>query len=285
MHPATLALLRAPGAPNGAPLSLTETRTQRRGEIVTGTACAADGGCYPIRDGILDLLPESLALSAAQRSNFVWPTTAFYEQVWRVRSLSLLSGEPFPVNREIGIINRWLRPERGGVFIDVGTSHGLYARNIAHRLRQSGAPGTIIALDIALPMLQRARALVMQKGYTTIDLVRARGQAIPVADGSVDGVVNGGTFNEMGEQARALAEVRRVLKLGGCFVCMSLLAGTTRAGRAMQRALHRSSGLLFPTVAEANALYHDAGLTITDQERYGLALFTRAVAAKEGFQQ
>ncbi|MDQ6603868.1 MAG: methyltransferase domain-containing protein [Chloroflexota bacterium] len=276
MHPATLALLRAPDAPNGSPLSLTEIRTERRGAIVTGTACAADGGCYPIADGILDLLPEHLAVSPAQRSNFVWPTTAFYEQVWRVRSLSLLAGEPFSVNREIGIINRWLRPERGGVFVDVGTSHGLYARNIANRLRQSAATGTIIALDIALPMLQRAGELVARKGYTTINLVRARGQAIPLPDGSVDGVVNGGTFNEMGQQAQALAEVRRVLKPGGCFVCMSLLAGKTVVGRTVQRALHGSSGLLFPTVAETNALYRDAGLAITDQERYGSVLFTRA---------
>ncbi len=285
MHPATLALLRAPDAPNGSPLSLTEIRSQRRGEIITGTACAADGGCYPITGGILDLLPESLALSAAQRSNFLWPTTAFYEQVWRVRSLSLLAGEPFPVSREIAIINRWLRPERGGVFVDVGTSHGLYARNIANQLRQSGATGTIIALDIALPMLQRARELATQKGYATIDLVRARGQAIPVADSSVDSAVNGGTFNEMGQQAQALAEVRRVLKPDGRFVCMSLLAGRTRAGRTMQRALHGSSGLLFPTVAETDALYRDAGLTITDQERYGVALFTHAVPTTEGVQQ
>jgi ubiquinone/menaquinone biosynthesis C-methylase UbiE/uncharacterized protein YbaR (Trm112 family) len=281
MHPATLHLLRCPDTPNGSPLSLTETRTQRRGEIVTGTACAADGGCYPIRDGILDLLPEAIDLSAAQRSNFFRPTAAFYEQVWRVRSLSLLSGEAFPVGREMAIINRWLRPERGGLFVDVGTSHGLYARNIANQLRRSGATGTVIALDIALPMLQRARTLVEAKGYTTVDLVRARGQALPVADGSVDGVVNGGTFNEMGQQTHALAEVRRVLKPGGCFVCMSLLAGKTPAGRTVQRALAASSRLLFPTVEETNALYRGAGLVVTDQQRYGAVLFTRAIAAPE----
>jgi ubiquinone/menaquinone biosynthesis C-methylase UbiE/uncharacterized protein YbaR (Trm112 family) len=281
MHPATLHLLRCPDTPNGSPLSLTETRTQRRGEIITGTACAADGGCYPIRDGILDLLPEAIDLSAAQRSNFFRPTAAFYEQVWRVRSLSLLSGEAFPVGREMAIINRWLRPERGGLFVDVGTSHGLYARNIANQLRRSGATGTVIALDIALPMLQRARTLVEAKGYTTVDLVRARGQALPVADGSVDGVVNGGTFNEMGQQAHALAEVRRVLKPGGCFVCMSLLAGKTPAGRTVQRALAASSRLLFPTIEETNALYRGAGLVVTDQQRYGAVLFTRAIAAPE----
>lgn len=279
MHPATLQLLRAPDNPNGSPLALTEIRTQQRGEIVTGTACAADGGCFPIRDGILDLLPESLPLSAAQRSNLFWPTAAFYEQVWRVRSLSLLAGEAFPVGREIAV-NRWLVPERGGVFVDVGTSHGLYARNIAAQLRQSAATGTVIALDISFPMLKRAGELVLAKGYRTIDLVRARGQALPLPDGSADGVVNGGTFNEMGEHEKALAEVRRVLKSDGCFVCMSLLQGETNAGRAMQRALRASSGILFPTVQETDALYADAGLTITDQEQYGIVLFTRAVPTR-----
>lgn len=281
MHPATLQLLRCPDGPNGSPLSLTEIRTQRRGEIITGTACAADGGCYPIRDGILDLLPKSIDLSAAQRSNLFRPTAAFYEQVWRVRSLSLLTGEAFPIGREMAIVNRWLRPERGGLFVDVGTSQGLYARNIANRLRQSGTTGTIIAIDISMPMLQRARELIMTKGYTTIDLVRARGQALPVADGVVDGIVNGGTLNEMGQQAEALAEARRVLKPDGCFVCMSLLAGETRAGRAVQRALAASSRILFPTVGETNTLYRNAGLTVTDQERYGIALFTRAIATKD----
>jgi ubiquinone/menaquinone biosynthesis C-methylase UbiE len=279
MHPATLQLLRAPDAPNGAPLAQIEIRSQRRGEIVTGTACAADGGCYPIDDGILDVLPASLPLSAAQRTNLFRPTASFYEQVWRVRSLSLFTGEAFPIDREMAIVNRWLRPERGGIFVDVGTSHGLYARNIAHRLRQSGAAGAIIALDISMPMLLRAQELVAVKGYTTIDLVRARAQALPLADGSVDGVVNGGTFNEMGQHARALAEVRRVLRPDGCFVCMSLLAGKTGAGRTLQRAIATSSRILFPTVAETNALYRDAGLSVTDQERYGGVLFTRAVRA------
>jgi ubiquinone/menaquinone biosynthesis C-methylase UbiE len=147
-------------------------------------------------------------------------------------------------------------------------------------MRQNAATGTVIAIDISMPMLQHARDLVEAKGYTTIDLVRARGQVLPVADGSVDGVVNGGTFNEMGQQAQALAEVRRVLKPDGCSICMSLLAGTTQVGRAVQRALAAGSHILFPTVGETNALYRDAGLTITDQERYGVVLFTRAIAAE-----
>jgi SAM-dependent methyltransferase len=276
LHLPTLELLRAPDAPDGPPLTLAEMTSHRHGEVISGVACADDAGCFPIRDGILDFLPDGPPLSPAQWSNSLWPSARFYEQVWRVRALSLLAGEPFPIAREMALLNRWLAPERGGLFVDVGTSHGLYARNIARQLRDHGAPGTVVALDVAFPMLQRARQLILAKGYTMIDLVRARGQALPLPSGSVDGVVNGGTFNEMSAQAQALAEVRRVLKPDGCYVMLSLLAGRTAAGRAIQQLL-TMSGIIFPTVDETNALLTAAGLTITDQERHDIALFTRAV--------
>jgi SAM-dependent methyltransferase len=276
MHLPTLDLLRAPDAPDGPPLTLAEMTSHNRGEVIGGLVCAEDAGCFPIRDGILDLLPDDPPLSPAQWSNSLWPSARFYEQIWRVRVLSRFAGESFPIAREMALLNHWLMPERGGLFVDIGTSHGLYARNIARELRDHGAIGTIIALDVAFPMLQRAQQLIRAKGYTTIDLIRTRAQALPLPSGSVDGVVNGGTFNEMGAQAQALAEVRRVLKPDGRYVMLSLLPGRTAFGRAIQR-LFAMSGITFPTQDETNTLLTNAGLTITDQERSGIALFTCAV--------
>lgn len=277
MRATTLPLLHAPGISNGPPLRLAESEQERDGEIIAGTAYAGSHGPYRIADGILDLLnDEPLRISPAQRSNFAWPTARYYEQVWRVHSLSLLADEQFSIDREIAILNEWVVPERGGLYVDIGTSHGLYARNIAAQMRRASATGTVIALDIAPGMLRRAAQLIAAKGYTTIDLVRARAQALPLADGAANGVVNGGTFNEMGAQGEALAEARRVLKPDGVFFCMSLLAGRTGAGRTAQRALG-ASGIIFPTVDETNALYRDARLTITDQEWHGIVLLTRAV--------
>ena len=277
MHLPTLDLLRAPGMPDGPALRLTEMTRQARGAVQDGIACADGAGCFPIRGGILDLLPEAVPLSPAQRSNAIWPTYRYYEQVWRVRALSLLAGEPFPVARELALLTDWLAPGHGGLFVDVGTANGLYARAIAHALRAEGARGTVIALDVALPMLARAEELIAAKGYTSVDLVRARAQALPLPSGSVDGVTSGGTFNEMGDHAQALAEVRRVLVPGGRFVMMSLTAGRTAAGRALQRALTASSGIIFPTVDETNDLLARAGLTVTDRRHTGAVLFTRAV--------
>lgn len=279
MRLATLDLLRAPGMPDGPALALTEMTRHARGEVLDGTACVDGAGCFPIRGGILDLLPEGVPLSPAQRSNTLWPTYRYYEQVWRARSLTLLSGEPFPIARELALLDDWLVPGRGGLFVDVGTSNGLYARAIAHALRAHRAHGTVIALDAVRPMLERAQELIAAKGYTTIDLVRARAQGLPLPSESADGVVNGGTFNEMGDHAAALAEVRRVLAPDGRYVMMSLTAGRTAAGRASQRALTAGSGIIFPTVTETNALLTRAGLAVTDQAHHGLTLFTRAVIA------
>lgn len=282
MRPDILPLLRSPADPNGPPLALIEegaTVREADGDVIEGEARAGAHGPYRIAGGVLDLLAgTAFPVSPAQRSNFLWPTTAYYEQVWRVRSLSLLGGGPFPVRDELALLNEWVRPERGGVYVDVGTSHGLYARAIAHAMQTQGTGGTVFALDLAPAMLRRAGALVAQKGYTTVGLVRARAQAMPLPDAAADGVVNGGTFNEMGEQGAALREVRRVLKPDGAFFCMSLVAAESAWGHGVQRVLG-TSGIIFPSQDETNALYAAAGLRITDQQRRGVVLLTRSEAA------
>jgi len=279
MHSTTLPLLRAPDAPSGAPMSLSAVVREQGSDILTGTAQAGSYGPYAIQGGILDLIGHDLPpISLAQRSNFLWPTSVYYEQVWRTRSLTLLADEPFPVRRELELLNRWVRPERGGVYVDVGTSHGLYARDLAHSFVTHGAMGTVVALDIAPAMLKRAGELIAQKGYTTIDRVRARAQALPLADGTAAGIVNGGTFNEMGAHHEALREVRRVLAPDGIAFTMSLIAARTRIGARVQGALATALGIIFPTREATNALYDAARLTITDQEQHGIVLLTRAVS-------
>ena len=281
MRPEMLPLLRPPEDPNGPPLALTATEQAVKGDILTGEARAEAHGPYRIAGGVLDLLRgTSFPASPAQRSNFLWPTSRYYEQVWRVRSLSLLGGGAFPVRDELALLNEWVRPARGGMYVDVGTSHGLYARNIAHELHTHNARGTVFALDIAPAMLARAGELIAQKGYTSVGLVRARAQALPLPDASADGIVNGGTFNEMGEQDAALREVRRVLKPDGAFFCMSLVATQSSWGRGVQRVLS-TGGIIFPTQDETNALYAAAGLRITAQERRGVVLLTRAVSSEQ----
>ncbi len=84
-----------------------------------------------------------------------------------------------------------------------------------------------VGLDLSGPLLRQARA--RGRGLA---LVRGDMRALPFADGTFDTVVNFftsfGYFAEPEEDARVLAEVRRVLRRGGCFLLDFLNADRVR---------------------------------------------------------
>src|SRR5919112_2116975 len=120
---------------------------ERDGMILAGEARSpATGETYKIRDGYLDLLKARTgADSLANLTNFLPGAGRGYEPLWRVHSLSLLTGEPFPNERELAIINRLVRPVRGGRYLDLGCSAGLYTRGLARELQG----GVAVGLDIS----------------------------------------------------------------------------------------------------------------------------------------
>src|ERR671921_473411 len=87
---------------------------ERDGMILGGKARSpATGETYEIKDGYLDLLKARTgADNIANLANFLPGAGRGYEPLWRVRSLSLLTGEPFPNERELEIIKRLVRPSR-----------------------------------------------------------------------------------------------------------------------------------------------------------------------------
>jgi SAM-dependent methyltransferase len=108
-----------------------------------------------VRDGIADFLGPPRPPTPAQITN-EWPLTAWvYERGWRPFALTLLSGEPFPYRRELPLITALAEPRRGGLYLDVACSNGLYARALARSL--AGAPGHVVGVDHSLPMLKQAR--------------------------------------------------------------------------------------------------------------------------------
>ncbi len=78
-----------------------------------GTVCSRKGDEYKIENNIVDLLPQEREYSLAQSTNHWNITASVYEDLWRVRSLSLLTGEQFPVNKEKELLNQWINPQPG----------------------------------------------------------------------------------------------------------------------------------------------------------------------------
>lgn len=92
--------------PSDAPGLLYAEGIEEDGVITSGkTRSAATGETYPVKNGYLDLLKGRLgADNAANLTNFLPGAGRGYEPLWRVRSLTLLTGETFPNGRELEVI-------------------------------------------------------------------------------------------------------------------------------------------------------------------------------------
>lgn len=211
---------------------------------------------YAIKNGYLNMMGRGLgADNIANLTNFL-PGAGFgYEPLWRVHSLSLLIGEHFTNERELRMMTSLVQLDRGGLFLDLGCSAGLYTRNMAERL---GEDGEIVGIDISPSMIREAIRL-SRKADVHPSFVRADADNLPFADASFAGIVCGGTLNELGDPARALRESRRVLEPGGRIAIMGILEAETTSGGYLQRFL-TTGGVQFFAPDKVQDLLSEAGL-------------------------
>src|SRR5918998_3686112 len=151
--------------PADTPGLLYEEGTEEDGLILSGTTrLPATGEKYPVKNGYLDLLKGRLGGdNVANLTNFLPGAGRGYEPLWRVRSLDLLTGEDFPNERELRIIADGVGLERGGLYLDLGCSAGLYTRNLANSL---GEAGNVVGIDISPSMLGEAARRSRKAGAT-----------------------------------------------------------------------------------------------------------------------
>jgi len=231
----------------------------------------ATGETYEIKDGYLDLLKDRTgADSLANLTNFLPGAGRGYEPLWRVHSLSLLTGERFPNERELEIITSLVRPFRGGRYLDLGCSAGLYTRTLAHELDGGDAVG----IDISPSMLREAARRARGIGEST-SLVRANAKNLPFRGATFTGAVCGGTLNEVGDPARVLRETHRVLEPGGRLAIMGIRRAGTPRGHRLQRLLS-TGGIKFFHPDEVQSLLDHAGFEPDPLQTNGPVFFAGA---------
>lgn len=207
--------------------------------------------------------PVTPLLTAAQRSNLLSLTARGYP-LWRSRSLTLLTGQPFGLAREAALFRTLCRPRPGERWLDAGTSAGFYAGVLA----RSGC--RVLAADLSAPMLAEGARREPDPG---IDWLLTNLEASGLPGAGFDGVAVGATLNETQDPARLLAELARLTRPGGQLWLMYV----GRTGGPLQRALGRPAlgGLTFPDPAwVARQL---PGWTRTDGLRVGVVVFERYV--------
>lgn len=240
--------------------------------ILTGKVrSAGTGSVYEVKNGYLDLLGSRTgADNIANLTNFLPGAGRGYEPLWRVRSLSLLTGQPFSNERELQIISGLVRPEPGGRYLDLGCSAGLYTRSLAL------APGSddIVGIDISPSMLKEAARRARGIGAWP-SFARADAENLPFGDASFAGAVCGGSLNEFGDPFRVLHETRRALEADARLAVMGILRARTTRGRRLQRFLS-TGGIRFFDPDELKDLFDRAGFELDPLRTYGPVFFAGA---------
>jgi SAM-dependent methyltransferase len=246
---------------------------EENGHITSGLALdPTTGKTYSVKNGYLDLLDRRFrADNIANLTNLLPGAGPLYEPLWRVRSLSLLTGEDFPNERELAVISDLVWLDRGGLYLDLGCSAGLYARGLEAKL---GGAGNVIGIDISPSMLREAARRAKRSGVST-SFARADAENLPFASGVFAGAVCGGSLNEFGEPARTLRERWRVLAPNGRVAIMGILKAKTSRGRRLQRFLS-TGGVRFFEPEEATSLLHHAGFEPDPLRTYGAVFFAGA---------
>ena len=110
-----------------------------------------------------------------------------------------------PVLGRIGI-------QPGERVLELGPGPGAFTVGAAER---AGPEGRLIAVDIQPVMIARVDQRVQEAGVTNVETHVASAHCLPLGDGSVDRAFLITVLPEIPDRARALAELRRVLRPGG----------------------------------------------------------------------
>lgn len=234
-----------------------------------GSVSSARGDEYIIKNNIVDLLPVEKSYSLAQNTNHWKLTASVYEDLWRKRSLSLLTGEEFPIEEEQQLLSEWMQPKPEGLYLDIGCSTAIYARSLKKKEPKSRQ----IAIDFSKAMLLEAR-LKAEADQAEIYFIRADARDMPFFGKTFDGLMMGGTLNELTDELKVLFECRRVLKEEGTFFMMHLVKAGHWAGRLLQDSAEWG-GIKFWSVDESNDMFKRAGFEVIDQFTKGIVCFTR----------
>ncbi len=234
------------------------------------TVCSKKGDEYEINNNIIDFLgDERPPMSWAQSSNHWKITASLYEDIWRKRSLSIFSGEAFPIKKEQQLLIDWMNPQADYKYLDAGCSTALYARKLKKTQPNCG----VVALDFSKRMLEEAR-LKAEAEQNNLYLLRADARFMPFYSAAFDGLMMGGTLNELTDPLKVLYECRRVIKKEGTFFMMHLTKADVWYARLLQNSTEYG-GLKFWDIDESNQLFERAGFAVADQFRKGVVAFTK----------
>lgn len=214
MYPDSIDALCCPSCRSGLQLTIDEEADR---EVVAGSLrCTACECHYPIKGGLPHLVfPQILEGSdhSSQafydsRPGYDYRLTAFRFGIWSITFSS-----------QAELMKQWpirLELKKGDAVLETGIGHG---DSLPYLGAAVGPKGRLHGLDISSPTLAIAKSRAKTRGIRA-ELLQGNASYLPYRDGSFDGVLHMGGFNEFEDKKRAVDEMHRVAKPGGKVVLM-----------------------------------------------------------------
>ena len=142
----------------------------------------------------------------------------------------------------------YIRPNTPLHLIDVAGGTGDIAFRAIARGHKLNSPLTAQVIDANEQMVRVGRDRAAASGQADLDFLTGTAEALPLVDNSVDLVTIAFGIRNVTHRDRALAEMHRVLKPGGRFVCLEF---SHMPSRVLQRAYDAYSFNVIPPLGGA----------------------------------
>lgn len=114
----------------------------------------------------------------------------------------------------------WLNPQPRQRIADIAGGTGDVAFRIAERARRHGGCADAIVCDINVDMMSEGRKRVAERRQSDVTWVAGDAEHLPFCDASLDACTIAFGIRNVTRIEASLAEMRRVLKPGGRFLCL-----------------------------------------------------------------
>jgi len=114
----------------------------------------------------------------------------------------------------------WLNPQPGQRIADVAGGTGDVAFRIADLARSRGGCAAVLVCDGSVEMVAEGIGRAKQADENDVHWVCGDAETLPIPDASMDACTIAFGIRNVTHMDRALAEMRRVLKPGGRFLCL-----------------------------------------------------------------
>jgi ubiquinone/menaquinone biosynthesis C-methylase UbiE/uncharacterized protein YbaR (Trm112 family) len=179
--------------------------------------CQDCKSAFPLRDNYLDLCPDlEEEITPIQHLLQFTPAILVYDNLWRPVGYRMTSGRSFP--EDLRRITTMMEPERHRLVLDLACGPGNFTRSIA----RCGEDTKVVGLDLSREMLERAAKLTEEQGLPNVCYMRGNALDLPFNSESFDAVICCAALHLFTDYDRALAEISRVLRVNGEFVCQTI---------------------------------------------------------------